>query len=84
MDIARVEDFFAEYPQWKDLKIGQIVSDEYCFYRRTGKRNGGVYVQRYPKIYGWDYYKKRYFERAMAKRGRRHPHQKSLELIVNE
>jgi len=78
MDITRIEDFQKEYPQWKDLEIGQIISDEHNFYRRTGKRNGGCFVMRWPKIYSIEYYKSRFFERFKAKRDFPHPHQKRL------
>jgi hypothetical protein len=84
IDICRVEDFRKEYPEWVNIEIGQIVEDEGHFYRRTGTRNAGVYVMRWPKIYGKDYYKSRYFERFKAKRtlGPR-PGQAQLELEVS-
>ena len=81
MDICRFEDFQKEYPQWKDLEIGEIVSDQHNFYRRTGKRNGGCFVQRWPKVYGINYYKSRFFERFKADFP--HPKQKRLELEVS-
>lgn len=80
IDYCRFEDFVQEYPQWKDLEMGQIVSDKYNFYRRTSKRNGGCYVQRWPKIYGVNYYKSRFFERFKAKRSFPYPGQQTLQL----
>ncbi|HLE74944.1 MAG TPA: hypothetical protein VI864_02740 [Candidatus Bathyarchaeia archaeon] len=80
VDICRFEDFQREYPQWRDLEIGEIISDRYNYYRRTGKRNGGAFAQRWPKVYGQDYYKSRFFERFKAKRDFPHPLQKRLEL----
>lgn len=82
IDITRLEDFQREYPQWAQIEIAQIISDEHCFYRRTGKRNSGAFVQRWPKIYGRDYYKSRFFERFKAKRDFPHSLQKRLELEV--
>jgi len=82
MDQCRFEDFQKEkmYAQWKDLKIGQIVSDEHNYYRRTGKRNGGCFVQRWPKLYGINYYKSRFFERFKAKRDFPYPSQQQLSI----
>jgi hypothetical protein len=84
LDYCRFEDFQLEYPQWANLEIGQIVEDQYCFYRRSGKRNQGTYVQRWSKVLGKDYYKSRFFERFKARSGIRHPAQKKLELEVLE
>jgi len=84
MDVCRVEDFRAEYPQWTSIQVGQIVSDSSCYYRRSGKRNGGAFVQRWPKVYGENYHNSRFFERFKAKRGFPHPLQKRLELEVKE
>ncbi len=80
MDTTRFEDFAAEYPAWQSIQPGQIVSDEHNYYRRSGKRNGGAFVLRWPKIYGEQYYLSRYFERFKAKRDFPHPKQKRLEL----
>jgi len=82
VDYCRLEEFQEAYPEWKDIGIGEIVSDRYYFYRRTSERNGGYFVQRYPKVYGREYYKSRFFERFMAKRGFSHPSQKRFHDIV--
>ena len=84
LDYCRFEDFQLEYPQWSKLDIGQIVEDQYCFYRRSGKRNQGTFVQRWAKVLGKDYYKSRFFERVLLRQGIRHPDQKRLELEVLE
>ncbi len=68
MDMTRFHDFVQEYPQWADLEPGQIIEDSSCFYRRSGKRNGGAFVLRWPKLLGKNYYKSRFFERFKAKR----------------
>ena len=82
MDQCRIEDFQKEklYEQWKDLEVGEIVSDKCNYYRRTGERNHGCFVQRWPKVYGINYYKSRYFERFKAKRSSPYPGQKQLEV----
>lgn len=64
MECCRFEEFQVEYPQWKDLSVGQIVEDEHVFYRRSSKRNRGLYVFRWPKVLGCDYYKFRDWERT--------------------
>jgi hypothetical protein len=78
MDQCRIEEFQQEYPQWKNIKIGQIVYDDCNYYRRTCARNGGCFVQKWPKVYGPNYYKSRYFERFKAKRSSPFPGQKRL------
>jgi len=78
IDYCRFEDFQEEYPQWRGMYPGQIVSDKYNYYRRTSMRNGGCFVQRWPKVYGIDYYKSRFFERFKAKRSFPYPGQKTL------
>jgi hypothetical protein len=85
MDQCRFEDFQKDkhYLQWKDLEVGQIVSDKHNYYRRTGKRNGGCFIQRWPKVYGEKYYCSRFFERFKAKRDFPHSQQKRLELEVS-
>jgi len=77
---CRFEDFIQHYP-WQDLEPGQIVEDEHYFYRRTSKRNGGAFVQRWPKVLGREYYKSRFFERFKVPRdfGLR-PGQKQIDL----
>jgi len=78
MFAARVEDFKCAYPNWAQLELGQIVTDEYYFYRRTKKGN---FVQMWPKVLGKEYYKSRFFERFKVPRdfGVR-PGQSQLEL----
>lgn len=69
--MARFEEFQLEYPQWAELKPSNIVEDQHCFYRRTGrhgKRVKGAFILRWPKMLGKDYYKSRFFERFKAKR----------------
>jgi hypothetical protein len=84
IDIARIEDFTKEYPQWADIELGCIIEDKYCYYRRSGKRNGGTFILRWPKILGRNYYKSRFFERFKAKRTHGPlPGQKQLELEVS-
>jgi hypothetical protein len=79
--MTRFGDFVAEYPLWAQLELGQIVEDKYSYYRRSGKRNGGAFVLRWPKMLGKDYYKARFFERFKAKRTHGVlPGQKRLEL----
>lgn len=71
IDMARFEEFQLEYPQWAELKPSNIVEDQHCFYRRTGrhgKRVKGAFILRWPKMLGKDYYKSRFFERFKAKR----------------
>ena len=82
MDQCRIEDFQKEKQclQWEDLEVGQIVSDRYNYYRRASKRNGGCFVQRWPKVYGINYYKSRFFERFKAKRDFPYPGQQRLEI----
>lgn len=80
MDYTRWEDFCKEYPQWANINCGQIVSDLHSFYRRSSKKNNGLYVFRYPTAYGERYYLSRDFERFKAKRDFPHPSQKQLEL----
>jgi len=80
IDQCRFEDFQKMYPQWKDILPGQIVQDKYNYYRRTSNRNGGAFVQRWPKVLGMEYYKSRFFERFKAKRDFPHPLQLRLEL----
>ena len=62
---GRIEDFIVNYPQWKDLKAGEIVEDQHLFYRRTRK---GTFVLMWPKILGPAYYKTRNFERFKVPR----------------
>lgn len=76
-DYTRLEDFQLEYPQFANLKIGQIVADLHSFYRRSGKWNKGLYVFRWPIAYGEKYYLSRDFERFKAKRDFQHPAQKT-------
>jgi len=68
IDVCRFEDFGKEHKQWRSLEPSQIVSDEYNYYRRTSKRNGGTFVQRWPCVYGVKYYNSRFFERFKAER----------------
>ena len=84
MDQARFDDFQKEkaYEKWKDLEPGQIVSDDCNYYRRTCARNGGCFVQKWPKVYGPDYYKSRFFERFKAKRYAPYPGQQRLSVEV--
>jgi hypothetical protein len=62
IDYTRAEEFFETYPQFGNLEIGQIVSDDHYFYRRS-KRNHGYYVYRWERQFGRHYYKFRDFER---------------------
>ena len=78
IDVCRFDDFVAEHKEWKSLVPGQIVCDDYNYYRRTSKRNGGAFVQRWPKVYGIGYYNSRFFERFKARRSWPFPGQLTL------
>ena len=78
IDYTRVEEFFLCYPQFKDIQVGEIVSDEHNFYRRSGERNRGLFVFRWSKFFGRDYYKMRDFEHY-----KKPEKTKQLELEVN-
>lgn len=79
---CRYEDFIQYYDQrFLQLEPGEIKDDCTYFYRRTNERNGGAFVQRWPKVLGKEYYKSRFFERFKVPRdfGLR-PGQKQIEL----
>jgi len=67
IDTARWEDFTSDYPQFKDMKMGEIREDSHHFYRRNSKRGGGLMVWRWPKHLGKDYYNMRDFEKFNIK-----------------
>lgn len=71
VDMTRYEDFQEWYSRWKNIKMGEIVEDKCNYYRRSSKRNQGRYVLRWPKFYGQDYYKTRYWEHVNAKFSKR-------------
>lgn len=80
LDFTTLPDFKLEYPQFADMKIGEIREDDHCYYRRSGPRNNGRFVFRWMKILGRDYYKSRFFERFKPQRGfSLHPEQTRLE-----
>lgn len=89
VDQTRYEDFIEEcttgeykdHPEWKNIKMGEIVEDKCNYYRRSSNRNQGRYVLKWPKFYGRDYYKTRYWEHVNAKISKRpRPGQQPLML----
>ena len=64
VDVAPFHDFCEDYPQFKDIRPGQIVSDDWHYYRRSSTRNSGYWVYRWMKELGKNYYNMRDFDRA--------------------
>jgi hypothetical protein len=62
IDYATYDDFGKEYLELKDIQIGQILADLHFYYRRSGRKNKGSFVFRWPTFLGRDYYKMRDFE----------------------
>lgn len=41
IDYARAEDFIADYPQFRDIQIGEILEDSSCYYRNPTRKIKG-------------------------------------------
>ena len=68
IDYTAFQEFLNYYPQFKELRISEIVDDEHFFYRRSNRKNHGYFVFRWPKIFGEKYYNNRDYDRVQYAR----------------